>query len=364
MTIDRIAALRNYLETGHLDAALISSYENWRYFSGFGGSHAYLVITAADLILITDPRYSEQATQQAPGWRIITHGLDAMPALKQALESTGAATVGYESEKITDFEIRRLRDTLPGIVWEPMQDRGKQLRAVKDGSELKDLRRAIHIADQAVEGWARSLSPGMTERQAAVELEYKLARLGSEGPAFGTIVAAGERGALPHAQPSDRTINSGEMLVVDCGATYHGYHSDITRTLWIGEPAPRMQEIYGIVQDSQKAALNAIRPGISCGEVDEAHRRVFREHGLEKYSLRGLGHGVGLEIHELPRVVMDSKETLLPGMVFTVEPGLYLPGIGGVRIEDIVYVTEEGCEILTQCPKLLRVGAAPAVEVR
>lgn len=360
--MDRISAIRQNLKISNLDAALISSYENWRYFSGFTGSHAYLVITSTDQVLITDPRYTEQATQQAIGWKIITHGLDAMPSLQQAFESSGVVTVGYETQKISDFEIGRLRGNLPEITWIPMEDIGKQLRAVKNNEESANIRQAIRIADLAVEELTGIVIPGMTERDVAIELDYRLAKHGSEGPAFGTIVATGPRGALPHATPSDQVITPGDMIVVDCGATYHGYRSDITRTLWVGDPIPRMREIFDVVLASQQAAQAVIRPGITGGEVDFAHREVFRKHNLEQYSLRGLGHGVGLEIHELPRVVMDTSEVIQTGMIFTVEPGLYLPGIGGVRIEDMVEVTQDGCEILTRCPKVLRIPAAAAVE--
>lgn len=362
--MDRIAALRRELEKHQLDAALINSYENWRYFSGFTGSHAYLLITESEQILITDPRYTEQASQQAPGWRVVTHGLDSLVELKKTLEGCRAGVVGYETEQITDLEIRRLREALPKNHWTPMENVGKQIRAIKDEGELAALKQAIHIADQAVEEWTHTLAPGMSEREAAIELDYRFARLGSETPAFSTIIAAGERGALPHATPSDRIIASGEMVVVDCGAVYQGYHSDITRTIWVGEPELRMREIYAIVRASQEAALAIIRPGVKTGDVDRAHREIFWRYGLEQYSLRGLGHGVGLEIHEFPRVVMGGDDLIEPGMVFTVEPGIYIPGLGGVRIEDIVHVTGSGCEILTQCPERLSVPTGvQAIEV-
>lgn len=361
--MDPIAALRENLAKNGLDAALISSGENWRYFSGFSGSHAYLIVTAGEQILVTDPRYTEQANGQAPGWQVLTHGLDALPALRQALQSCKAQRVGYETHKLSDYEIRRLRAELPDIDWQPMEDVGKALRAVKSPAEQDAIRTAVDIADRALQDLLPQLRPGMSERAVAIELEYRLARLGSEGPSFGTIVAAGERGALPHATPSERTLNPGDMVVIDFGAIYQGYHSDITRTLWVGEPSARMREIFAIVAEAQQAAFDVIRPGITGGEVDYAHRAVFYRYGVEQFALRGLGHGVGLEIHELPRVVMDSDERIEAGMVFTVEPGLYLPGLGGVRTEDIVRVTPDGCEVLTRCPRLLRIPAANAAEV-
>jgi Xaa-Pro aminopeptidase len=356
--MDPITELRQRLAEAHLDAAFISSFENWRYFSGFTGSHAYLLVSAREQILVTDPRYTEQADGQSPGWQIITHGLDPLPALRQAIEASRAGRVGYETHKITDFEIRRMRETFPEIEWMPMEDIGKQLRAVKSPAEQAAIREAVGIADRALEALLPLLHSGMTEREISVELEYRLARGGSEGPAFGTIVAAGARGAMPHAEPSSRTIAAGDMVVVDFGAIYTGYHSDITRTLWVGEPEARMVEIFHIVEEAQQAALAAIRPGVTAGAVDEAHREVFRRYGVEQYALRGLGHGVGLEIHELPRVVIGGDALIEPGMVFTVEPGLYLPGVGGVRTEDIICVTDDGCDVWTQSPHLLRIPAA------
>ncbi|HZW02649.1 MAG TPA: Xaa-Pro peptidase family protein, partial [Anaerolineaceae bacterium] len=361
---DPITALRQVLANDGLDAAFISSSENWRYFSGFTGSHAYLVITADRQILVTDPRYTEQATAQAAGWQVITHGLDPLPALQQALQASGARRVGYETHKLSDHEIRSLRAALPEIDWQPAADHGKRLRAVKSPAEQAAIHTAVEIADRALADLLPLLRPGVTEREVAVELEYRLARNGSEGPSFGTIVAAGERGALPHAAPSERTLNLGDMVVVDFGAVYRGYHSDITRTLWVGEPALRLREIFAIVEEAQQAAIAAIRPGATGGEVDEAHRTIFRRCGVEEFALRGLGHGVGLEIHEQPRVVMGSDEQLEIGMVFTVEPGLYLPGTGGVRTEDIVCVTPAGCEVWTRSPHLLRIPAASAAEGR
>jgi len=359
-TVQRIENLRAWLSDQNLDAAYISSYENRRYFSGFTGSNGYLIITPSELLLITDQRYTLQAKQQAVGYKVVTHLLDPIPTIKDTINSLSIRTLGYETRKLTDFDVRGYRSALPHINWVPMEDIGKQLRAVKDVGEQENLRRAIAIADRAVARLVNIIKPGMTEKEVAIELEYILAKEGSEGPAFGTIVASGLRGSLPHGGPTDKRIDTGDMVVVDCGAIYQGYHSDITRTIWVGEPSSRMVEIYKIVLDAQDQALSAIRPGITGGDIDRAHRLVFEQAGVEKYSLRGLGHGVGLEIHEQPRVVIDSQEVIQPGMIFTVEPGLYLPDLGGVRIEDIVLVTESGCEILTACPKNLRVDHSAA----
>jgi Xaa-Pro aminopeptidase len=353
--LTRLHKVRQLLKEQELDCAYITSPENRMYFSGFTGSNGHLLITQEDALLITDSRYTEQAKQQAPDYRIITHGLNAMPTLNEAITSLAVRNIGYESTQITDATARRLKEDNSSIEWVPMEDYGLQFRAIKDAEELSHIRKAVQIADSAIMKLAKWMVPGMTEREIQIELEYLMAKEGSEGPAFGTIVASGKRSSLPHGTATDKTIQPGEMVVIDFGTTYRGYKSDLTRTLWVGVPEPEILYVFHVVLKAQEAALAAIKPGMTCGDVDKVHRDIFREEGLETYSLRGLGHGVGLHIHELPRVVMDSEHKLEPGMIFTVEPGLYLPEVGGVRIEDIVRVTEKGCEVLTKCPKNLQV---------
>ncbi|THF84564.1 M24 family metallopeptidase [Cohnella fermenti] len=353
--MSRLARIREVLRAKELGAVYVSSYENRRYYSGFSGSNGHLFVTEEEACLITDPRYTEQAEKEAPQWRIATHGLDAMETIREELRRLGAATIGYESTKLTDAEVSRLRAELPEISWVPLEDYGVRHRAIKDEEELRTIREAAAIADRAMLKLVDRIRSGMTERDIQIELEYLMAKEGSEAPAFGTIVASGTRASLPHGTATDKPIARGELVVIDFGAKVRGYHSDLTRTLWVGAPEPEALRLFLIVQKARKAAIRAIRPGRTCGEIDKAHRDVFVREGVEEYSLRGLGHGVGLHIHELPRVVIGAKEPLEPGMVFTVEPGLYVPGIGGVRIEDIVRVTEDGCEVLTRCPHVLQV---------
>ncbi|WP_058300727.1 M24 family metallopeptidase [Gorillibacterium timonense] len=355
MKQQRLDKIRDMLSHRELDGVYLSSEENRVYYSGFTGSNGHLFVTADKEVLITDSRYTEQAEAQAEGWRIVTHGLDAMPTLREEALTLKAGRIGYVSELLTDAAVIRLRSAIPEVEWVPLEDFGLANRAVKDEEEIACIRKAIQIGDRALQQLVPQLSPGITERDIQIELEYRMAQLGSEGPAFGTIVASGKRSSLPHGTATDKAIRPGEMVVVDFGATYQGYHGDMTRTLWVGVPEPDILALYYLVNKALDDSIAAIKPGMTCGELDSVHRSLFVAEGLEAYSLRGLGHGVGLQIHEQPRVVMDSRDVIVPGMVFTVEPGLYVPNVGGVRIEDIVRVTEGGCEVLTRCPRLLQI---------
>ncbi|MEO3945874.1 Xaa-Pro peptidase family protein [Gorillibacterium sp. CAU 1737] len=352
---ERLNPLRQWMKERELDGLYLASKENRRYFSGFIGSNGHLFLSADAAVLVTDPRYTQQAEEEAAGWRIATHGLDPMPTLREEARGLRAKRIGFETDHLTDGAITRLRAAVPEVEWVPMPDYGLTLRAVKDEGEVACIRRAVAMGDRALMRLLPRLSPGMTEREIQMELEYLLAKEGSEGVAFDTIVASGPRSALPHGTATDRPIRSGEMVVVDFGAVYRGYHGDMTRTLRVGEPEPDLHRLDEVVHEALEEAVRAVRPGITAGELDRVHRRVFEAAGLERYSLRGLGHGVGLHIHERPRVVIGSEEILVPGMIFTLEPGLYVPGVGGVRIEDVVRVTEEGVEVLTQCPRRLQI---------
>lgn len=354
--MNRIKKVRNFLSEENIEGIFVSSYENRRYLSGFTGSNGYLIITQDLLLLITDPRYTEQAEKEAPDFKVITHGLNAFETIKKSIQEIKINRLGFETKEITDYQIRSIKDILPEILWFPIEDFGIRDRAVKDEEEIKYIKKAVEIADCAMVKLKEIIKPKMTEKQIAAELGYLLAKEGSDGPAFGTIVASGKRSSLPHGTPSEKPVENGEMIVIDYGACYKGYMSDITRTIWVGEQEDRMIEIFNIVLQAQLAAINVIKPGISCKDIDMAHRKVFIENNVEQYSLRGLGHGVGLQIHEYPRVVMNNEEKIEEGMIFTVEPGIYIPDFGGVRTEDVVLVTSSGCQVLTKCPRIIKVN--------
>lgn len=354
MGMKRLEKIRDAIREKGVDAYFIPSLNNLRYFSGFTGSNGYLLITATDAVLITDQRYSEQARQEAVGWEVIIHGLDPFSVISDAIRKLGIASIGYESKEMTDFQISSLRSGNPGIDWVPFVDICIQLRSVKEDEEVGGIQKALKIAEDALEKLCPFIQPGVSEREIAVELEILMRKLGSEAPAFATIVASGTNSALPHAKPTERKIQENDLIVIDFGATWLGYRSDITRTIIVGELEPVLQNVYDCVHRALEQAVAGIKPGSTCHEVDKLARDVLVAADLESYSLRGLGHGVGLDIHEFPRVVMDNPARLEPGMLFTVEPGVYVPNVGGVRIEDMVVVTADGCRVLTRTPRVIR----------
>ncbi len=343
------------LEQG-LCALFISSYENYRYFSGFAGSNAYLIITANESILITDQRYTSQAQEQAKDYEVITHGIDPFITLKEQFSRFDIKAIGFESLKMPVSLYEQLRNLCSSFQWAPLTTELLDIRKIKDASEISMIKRSVAISDQAFSDLLPIIQPGMTEKQVLIELEYIKMKLGNESPAFGTIVASDKRAALPHAKPSDNQVKMNDLLLIDYGVTYQGYMSDMTRTIWIGEPSKELQQIYDYVAIAIEEAVAAVKPGISGHELDYVARKVFLDAGVEQYSLRGLGHGVGLEIHENPRVVLNGEEPIEEGMIFTIEPGLYLPDKGGVRLEDMVLVTKDGCEVLTNTDRHIQLS--------
>lgn len=346
----RIDLLRAELKKLNISAMLITSYENYRYFSGFTGSNCDLVISEKDAVLITDGRYTEQATLQAPDFTVISKQGTQTRLIAETLTAFNGCAVGYETMKVTDFTLSKLKEELPKINWTPILNFALSRRAVKDESELFCIRKAVKIADDALAALVPEIKAGMTEREIAALLEYNMAKLGSEKCAFDTIVSSGVRTSMPHAGPTDKKVALGDMITIDFGACLGGYMSDITRTLWLGEPDSQLKDIYFAVDNVQKACTKKVAPGIPTKEIDAFQRDEFEKLGLSDYICHSLGHGVGLEIHESPTLSRLSEDVLKPGMVITVEPGLYVPGVGGVRIEDTVLVTETGFEVLTQSP--------------
>lgn len=356
----RLHALRQELAAKGLDAMLCGAYESYRYFSGFSGSNCHLVITQQDAVLITDGRYTEQARQEAPGFRLVSRPRPMRELICETLSELAVARVGYETMRITDYEIGELRACTPQIEWVPQRDFGLYARARKDAQELACIRRAVRIADQALADLIPILRPGMTEREIAAQLEFFMARRGSERVAFETIVASGVRGALPHGAPTDKPVQEGEMITIDFGACSGGYLSDITRTLWLGEIPKRQRELWNAVMEVQRECVSAVRPGIAARDLDTLQRKLFAARGMDAYIQHSLGHGVGLAIHEAPSVSATSELALAPGMVITIEPGLYVPQLGGVRIEDTVLVTDTGHEVLTASPHEIKIHCNPA----
>jgi len=349
----RLTALRQRLQADGLDGILISRPENRRYLSGFTGSAGWLLITQEEALLITDFRYWEQAQRQAPHFELVrlTDGMDElMPALK---ERVGARWIAFESTHITVDEHQRWMADGGPVTWVATKEIVEPLRAVKDAGEIAALRKAAALADAALQETLVRLRPGMLEREVAWLLERTLRESGAEAAAFEIIVAGGPNGALPHAHAGDDPLPSGQPIVIDMGARVDGYCSDMTRTICLGQPADpnTFWTVYRTVHTAQQAALAMLRAGVTGVDADAAAREVITRAGYGEAFGHSLGHGVGLAIHEGPRLSRRSSDHLTSGMVVTVEPGVYLPGWGGVRIEDLVVVGEEGVEVLSQAPK-------------
>jgi len=346
-----------------LDALLVALSPNLRYLSGFTGSNGYLLLSAERALLFTDPRYLLQARQECLGAAGPSRAFEIriakgplVPAVASAISRFRWRRIGYEPARMTCDAFEALKAKLPARA--SLTAAGgwiESLRAIKSLAEIDLIRRSVVTNSRAFEQAAARLRPGMKESDLAAEIEYRMRRLGAEKPSFETIVASGRRTALPHAQPTAAQIVPESLVLVDMGSQQDGYCSDMTRMLFLGNPTPQVKRTYRAVLEAQLAAIDAVRPGARTADVDAAARSVLQAHGLEEAFVHSTGHGLGLEIHEPPRIGRRDKTRLAPGMAITIEPGVYLEDFGGIRIEDTVAVTAHGCEILTPTPKELRI---------
>jgi Xaa-Pro aminopeptidase len=352
----RTGDLAGQLQEKELDAMLISAPENRRYLSGFTGSAGYLLISQKRSVLVTDSRYTEQAAAQAPEFQVV-QSRGGWDWLLEFLKETGHSRLGFESQTMTvatyDAILEALRqdETLAKVSLIPASGSAEMQRTIKDGDELAMLQKAIDASDAAMEAVCPQIQEGMTEREVAWRMEVAMRESGADGLSFDTIVAAGPNGAMAHHQPSDRPIGRGEPIVIDMGARVGGYCSDITRTVVVGEPDDTFRKVYDIVLGAQLTAIHTVQPGMTGEECDGLARTVIAEAGYGDSFGHSLGHGVGLAVHENPRVGPKSQDLLGPGTVFTVEPGIYLTGWGGVRIEDIVILGDQGAAVLSKASK-------------
>jgi Xaa-Pro aminopeptidase len=345
---DRVAAR---LPEAGLDLLLVTSLVNVRYLTGFTGSNGMAVVGAKQRRFVTDFRYVEQAAEQVDGFDREQGPQDFLRALESGWPE-GDLRLGFEDGKMSVRQREKLRSILPERVsLVPAGDIVEAERAVKEPGELERIRAAARLVDEIYD-WVRERGVvGRTEREVAVALEHEMRVRGASDPSFPSIVASGPRGALPHAARTDATIERGTLVTLDLGVVLDGYCSDCTRTWATGQVPAQLEEAYGLVQRAQAAALEAVGPGPSGREVDAVARDMIEQAGHGEHFGHGLGHGVGLEVHEAPRLARSAGDPLVAGNVVTVEPGVYLPGLGGVRIEDLVVVTEGGAEVLTRTTK-------------
>jgi Xaa-Pro aminopeptidase len=352
--------LQNSLSTHRLDALLVTHPPNIQYLCGFTGSAGALLLTEKKTVFITDGRYTEQARAEVGSAQIVITRQGPLAAAATWLSSHQKkgrrvpSRIGIESEHMTVAARSRLAGMLPsGFRLREAPELIEQARMVKDEDEIACLRSTVILGASLFDRALEVIRPGVRETEVAAEMEYTARKAGVEAMSFETIIASGERSALPHGRASQAAIPGQGFVVCDFGVILSGYCSDMTRTVYVGRPSAEGRGVYQAVKQAQQAAVDAVRPGISVGEVDRAARKSLQKSGLAKHFTHSTGHGVGLEIHEAPRVAAGQTKILQPGMVITIEPGVYVPGKWGVRIEDMVVVTERGCEVLTPTSKEL-----------
>jgi Xaa-Pro aminopeptidase len=350
MLKNRRSRLKPFFEGNGLDAILFTNLVNIRYLCGFSGSDGVLLLARDEAWFLCDSRYTTQAAEEVRGAEIREFSAK-YEAVCSLITDKNIRRFGIEATHMLVSDFRQLSERLDGCELVGIGAALDSIRSCKDQDEIEILGRVAGLASASLQAVLVSLVPGVRETDFALELEIEMRRRGAEARAFDFIVASGERGAMPHGRASDKLLRSGELVTIDFGAVKDGYHSDETVTVAIGRPSDRGREIHDIVRQAHDRAIAAVRPGISCRDLDAVARDYIREQGYGDYFGHGLGHGVGLEIHEKPVVSPRGEAAVEEGMVFTIEPGIYIPGFGGVRIEDTVAVTADGCVILTQAPK-------------
>lgn len=347
---ERITRIRSRFPEVHVDGILFLDMKNIRYLTGFTGSDGVLLIENEREILLVDGRYTNQARIEVRHASVIEYR-DKLKGIESILMESAADTVGFEAMSMSVNAYLILKERVRSLILKPMSTEMSGIRAVKDEAEIARMKKASEISFQAMETVRGLIRPGSMEKDIALELEYQMGRNGAEQAAFPTIVASGENSSLPHAQPGLRKIERGDIVTIDYGAVYEGYHSDETWTVLVGHAGDKQQDVYSIVKEAHDRALEAVKAGIPCREIDQVARSFIEDKKLGAYFSHGTGHGVGLDVHEAPRISNQSEQVLERGMVVTIEPGVYLPGLWGVRIEDMVLVRDDGCEILTKMPK-------------
>lgn len=349
----RLNRVREQLNEDGLDALFITNAFNRRYLTGFTGTSGYVLITKEKALLFTDFRYTSQAAEQATAYEIVLHAIKPTETILETIQSLGVKKLGFEKNHVTFASYLAYQEQFPGIELVPTENIVEKLRGIKDERELGYIRKAVEITELAFDHILGIMKPGISERDISTELEYFMRKNGAPSSAYASIVASGERSALPHGLASEKLIAANEFVTLDFGANYEGYCSDLTRTVFIGKPTDKHKELYSIVLEANRATLAGLKPGMTGKDGDSLARDIISGYGYGPNFGHGLGHAFGLEIHEAVRLSQQSKDIMTPGMVITVEPGIYIPGFGGVRIEDDIVITETGIEVLTKSNKEL-----------
>jgi Xaa-Pro aminopeptidase len=348
----RLARLQKILRNEKLDALLVTSAADWYYLTGFTGEAGVLVVGEREASLVTDGRFTGQAAEESPGMTVVLQKDGLWKTCGELLKRKKRYRVGFDPSQVTVSQLAQLKKALGrGSALVDAPGRVLGLRTRKDPSELAAMRNAAILASDVVEWTIKLLKPGVRELEIAAEIEYRMRKLGASGPAFETIVAFGERAALPHARPTAKRLKKGQLVVLDLGAILNRYCSDITRTVFVGKAPATVRVWYRAVLEAQAAAIDSVAAGRTCGEVDAAARGVLAAHGLDSHFVHSTGHGLGLEVHEDPRVAKGQKTQLASGNVVTIEPGVYIAGVGGIRIEDDVVVQQRGSAVLTRASR-------------
>ena len=353
--LGRLAKVRDSLARERIDALLVSSLPNVHYLTGFTGSAGALLVSLTNSSLFTDSRYDLQAHQEVNTSHVKIVKGEAFIAAAKLARRKRVGRLGLEGDSVTFKAFQRLRELVPNQRLVPVAGLVESLRIEKDEEEIEQIRKAVDVGSKAFSETLRLIRPGMSELEVAAEIEYRMKLYGAERPAFETIVAAGSRAALPHARPGTRPLRVNEFLLMDLGAILGGYNGDMTRTVFLGKAPRKAAHMYRAVLEAQLEAEQTVRAGVKCSAVDKAARTVLDRYGYGAYFTHSTGHGVGREIHEAPRIAAKQPLRLPERAVITVEPGVYIPDYGGVRIEDVVVVRKQGPEVLTATPKELTV---------
>lgn len=349
---NRVRAVNRLIANAGLDALLITHPANWYYLTGFTGDAGMLIVGVGNATLISDGRFTTQAREEAGDVKYLEQKGSLAQSAGKFVKENSLRRVGFDPTQVSVAQLDSFRKAAgPRTIWKSAPGLVESLRVRKEPGELSLMRLAAKLADEVLTGALKLLEPGVAEKEVAAELEYQMKRRGASGPAFETIVAFGERSALPHARPTAKRLRKNELVVLDLGVILAHYCSDITRTVYVGRAPVRVRQWHKAVLEAQSAAVEAVRAGARCGDVDAAARRVLAGYKLDQYFTHSTGHGLGLEVHEGPRVALGQKARLESGFVVTIEPGVYVAGVGGIRIEDDVAVHPEKTEILTRIPR-------------